>query len=164
MPIPYQSSKKETARTHSTTEPSRQLQLFQKFSRKLQKIKWLPFRIKTMYWALLISFFKLVFVNRCTTFCHWKYKEKIDQTEFVTTAFLDLSKAFDSVPHWTLLTTLRELNLNKVAFPLIQSSWTGKNQKVMLNNCKSDWIERFPRDYFRATAFRHLCQSNERTQ
>ena len=68
-------------------------------------------------------------------------RKKIDQNEYVTAAFLDLSKAFDSISHSILLEKLRELNFNKVAISLIQSYLTGRNQKVMLNNCKSDWIE-----------------------
>ena len=68
-------------------------------------------------------------------------RKKIDQNEHVTAAFLDLSKAFDSISHSILLEKLRELNFNKVAISLIQSYLTGRNQKVMLNNCKSDWIE-----------------------
>ena len=48
-------------------------------------------------------------------------RKKIDQNEYVTAAFLDLSKAFDSISHSILLEKLRDLNFNKVAISLIQS-------------------------------------------
>ena len=92
--------------------------------------------------------FKLVFVFKLSSFSkdalHFateKLEKKIDQNEFVTAAFLDLSNAFDSNSQSILLEKLREFN--KFAISVIQSYLTRKNQKVMLNNCKSDWIETY---------------------
>ena len=45
---------------------------------------------------------------------------KDSQNEYVTAAFLDLSKAFDSNSHSIFLERLRELNVNKAAISSIQ--------------------------------------------
>ena len=43
-------------------------------------------------------------------------RKKIDQNEYVTAAFLDLSKAFDSISHSILLENGENLSLTKPLF------------------------------------------------
>ena len=59
----------------------------------------------------------------------------------VAAAFLDLSKAFDSISHCILFEKLKELNFEDKAISVIKNYITGRIQKVTLDSCNSDWIE-----------------------
>ena len=68
-------------------------------------------------------------------------RSRINENKNVAAAFIDLSKAFDSISHSILLEKLRELNFDNKAVSLIESYLKNRNQKVVLNTCKSDWIQ-----------------------
>ena len=68
-------------------------------------------------------------------------RKKLNDNEYVAAAFLDLSKAFDSISHSIMLDKLHDLNFDKKAVSMIESFLKHRNQKVILNTCKSDWIE-----------------------
>ena len=68
-------------------------------------------------------------------------RKKLNDSENVAAAFLDLSKGFDSISHSILLDKLREPNFGNHAVSLIESYLKNRNQKVMLTTCKSDWIQ-----------------------
>ena len=56
----------------------------------------------------------------------------------VAAAFLDLSKAFDSISHESLLEKLENL-----AISLIGSYLSNRTQKVVIQNTSSDWIDSY---------------------
>ena len=69
-----------------------------------------------------------------------KIRKEIDCNQIVTTAFLDLSKAFDTISHEILLEKLKELHFDKKAVSLIESFLIGRTQRVVLSTSTSDWI------------------------
>ena len=69
-----------------------------------------------------------------------KIREEIDCNQIVTAAFLELSKAFDSISHEILLEKLKELHFDKKAVSLIESFLIGRTQRVVLSTSTSDWI------------------------
>ena len=68
-------------------------------------------------------------------------RNKINDKEVVCAAFLDLSKAFDSISHDILLEKLNALNFDSNAVSMINSFLSHRIQKVILPSCTSDWIE-----------------------
>ena len=68
-------------------------------------------------------------------------RQSLDQNQFVAAAFLDLSKAFDSISHGILFEKLEELNFDSNALSLMKSYLTERYQKVTLPNCSSEWIK-----------------------
>ena len=79
------------------------------------------------------GFRKNISTTDALVFTTEKIKKEIDNNHFVAAAFLDLSKAFDSISHEILLKKLEKLSL-------IQSFLTGRTQRVVLSTSKSDWI------------------------
>ena len=67
-----------------------------------------------------------------------KIRKEIDCNQIVTAAFLDLSKAFDSISHEILLEKLKELHFDKKAVSLIESFLIGRTQRVVLSTSTSD--------------------------
>ena len=57
-------------------------------------------------------------------------RQSLDQNQFVATALLDLSKAFDSISHGILFEKLEELNFDSNALSLMKSYLTERYQKV----------------------------------
>ena len=68
-------------------------------------------------------------------------RKKVNDKEVVCAAFLDLSKAFDSIPHDILLEQLKALNFDSNAVSMIKSFLRFRIQKVILPSCTSDWIQ-----------------------
>ena len=62
-------------------------------------------------------------------------RSEINESKNVAAAFIDLSKAFDSISHSILLDKLRELSFDSKAVSLIESYLKHRNQKVVLNTC-----------------------------
>ena len=58
----------------------------------------------------------------------------------VAAAFLDLSKAFDSISHEIFQEKLEGYHFDFTAIALIKSYLTNRTQKVILQNTSSDWI------------------------
>ena len=70
-----------------------------------------------------------------------KIREKVNDKECVCAAFLDLSKAFDSISHDILLEKLKALNFDSNAVSMINSFLRYRIQKVILPSFTSDWIQ-----------------------
>ena len=58
----------------------------------------------------------------------------------VSGAFLDLSKAFDSISHEVLIEKLKFLGIVGTSTQLIRSYLKDKTQKVVFSGNESDWI------------------------
>ena len=68
-------------------------------------------------------------------------RKKVIDKEVVCAAFLDLSKAFDSISRDILLEKLKALNFDSNAVSMINSFLRFRIQKVILPSCTSDWIQ-----------------------
>ena len=70
-----------------------------------------------------------------------KIRSDIDNNKMVAAAFLDLSKAFDSISHEILLEKLENLGFDQIAISFIGSYLSNRTQKVVIQNTSSDWID-----------------------
>ena len=59
----------------------------------------------------------------------------------VTAAFLDLSKAFDSIDHSLSLEKLKHLGFSSSAILFIKSYISDRHQRVVIPEAESDWLE-----------------------
>ena len=69
-----------------------------------------------------------------------KIRKEIDNNHFVAGAFLDLSKASDSISHELSSKSWKKLHFDPNAISLIQTFLTGRTQRVVLSTSRSDWI------------------------
>ena len=67
-------------------------------------------------------------------------RKNLDDGENVAAAFLDLSKAFDSISHEILLNKLKQYNFDPMSISMIRSFLPERYQNITLPNCHSDWI------------------------
>ena len=68
-------------------------------------------------------------------------RQKLDEKKVVPAAFLDLSKAFDSIDHSVLLEKLKHLGFSSSAILFIKSYLTNRHQRVVIPEAESDWLE-----------------------
>ncbi len=67
----------------------------------------------------------------------WKYA--LDNDNFVGTVFMDLSKAFDCIPHGLLITKISAYGLGNRACEFMASYLSEKYQRVKISNKRSSW-------------------------
>jgi len=67
--------------------------------------------------------------------------ESFDQGNQLDVSFLDFSKAFDKVPHKRLGVQLKIHGIGGKILDWIESWLSGRQQRVILNGCKSQWKE-----------------------
>lgn len=68
------------------------------------------------------------------------FRIAMDKGDFIACAFLDLSKAFDSLDHKILMDKLRNLNFNDDSLCLIGSYLTTRQQRTKVNGTMSNWL------------------------
>ena len=68
-------------------------------------------------------------------------RKKLDNNENTAAAFIDLSKAFDSISHEILLQKLTMLKIDDNAMSMMESFLINRQQKVTLPSGCSDWIQ-----------------------
>ena len=68
-------------------------------------------------------------------------KAALDNKEHVGLVLIDLSKAFDCIPHPLLLSKLHAYGLNHDACRLIMSYLSNRNQRVRIGDVKSGWLD-----------------------
>ena len=69
------------------------------------------------------------------------WKKAMDNDQYVGTVLMDLSKAFDCIPHALLIAKMNAYGLSMNACSLLISYLTGRFQRVKLSDCKSTWQE-----------------------
>lgn len=69
----------------------------------------------------------------------WKYA--LDNNEYVAAILMDLSKAFDCLPHNILLCKLSSYGLTENANKLIESYLSERKQQIKIGNVVSGWAE-----------------------
>jgi hypothetical protein len=63
----------------------------------------------------------------------------VDNGNCVDIVYLDFSKAFDKVPHLRLITKLKKYGISGKVLVWIQQWLSNRKQRVVLNDCCSDW-------------------------
>ena len=69
------------------------------------------------------------------------FRYLIEQNKYVTTALLDLSKAFDSIIHNILILKIEESGFSTSAQMLILEFLSNPLHKTIGNGIESDWIQ-----------------------
>lgn len=67
------------------------------------------------------------------------WRVSCDKKEIVAVVSMDLSKAFDSIPHELLLAKLKGYGLSLSAFALFKQYLTGRRQRVKIGDEYSGW-------------------------
>ena len=67
-------------------------------------------------------------------------KNAIDRGEEVGVIFMDLSKAFDCLPHGLLISKLHAYGLSLSSCELMASYLSDRNQRVKIADARSDWL------------------------
>ena len=68
------------------------------------------------------------------------WKKSLDSGMFVGTLLMDLSKAFDSIPHGLLLAKLKCYGFSDDACLFMANYLQGRKQRVKLKDCRSSWL------------------------
>ena len=68
------------------------------------------------------------------------WKLLLEKHQIVGAMLIDLSKAFDCLPHRLLLAKLNAYGLNDSACQLIQSYLLNRRQRVKIGECRSSWL------------------------
>jgi len=67
------------------------------------------------------------------------WRKALDNNEYIAAILMDLSKAFDCLPHDILLSKLNEYGLSEPATSFIQSYLTNRKQQIKVGNIVSSW-------------------------
>ena len=67
------------------------------------------------------------------------WKQALDENLFVGALLMDLSKAFDCLPHCLLIAKLHAYGFTNTACLLVASYLSDRQQRVKLGNARSDW-------------------------
>ena len=70
-----------------------------------------------------------------------KWREKLDKNFIASAVLMDLSKAFDCIPHDLIIAKLAAYGIERVTLRLIYSYLKGQKQCVKINNTYSDYSE-----------------------
>ena len=73
-------------------------------------------------------------------------KRDLDNHRYVGAILMDLSKAFDCLPHGLIIEKLAAYDLSASACSLLQSYLSDRKQMVKLGQCKSTFLSLSPRD------------------
>ena len=69
------------------------------------------------------------------------WRKALDDRKCVGAVLMDLSKAFDCMPHNLLLAKLQAYGLSNEAITLMRSYLTGRRQRVKIGSTTSAWLE-----------------------
>ena len=69
-----------------------------------------------------------------------KWQENLDRGEVVGTVAMDLSKAFDTLPHGLLLAKLKAYGFSRNSLKLIFSYLTNRQQRTKVGSSLSEWL------------------------
>ena len=68
-------------------------------------------------------------------------QEELDKTDFVGIIQMDLSKAYDCLPHDLLFGKLEAYGIDKTGLNLIHNNLSNRKQRTKINSSNSDWYD-----------------------
>ena len=80
--------------------------------------------------------------NNVLVKCVENWRKSLDNNEHVGCILIDLSKAFDCLPHGLLIAKLNAYGVTKDSCKLILNYLKDRKQTVKLGNSKSEWLKR----------------------
>ena len=84
-----------------------------------------------------------VHIAKATVASHLKcadnWKTALDRKQFVALLFMDLSKAFDCLPHGLIISKLHAYGVSTPACELLFSYLHGRKQRVKISTSRSSW-------------------------
>ncbi len=83
----------------------------------------------------------------------WKYA--LDNDKFVGTLLIDLSKAFDCIPHGLLIAKMKAYGLSDEACTFMSRYICDRYQRVKVSNTKSSWTK-LTKAYHKALGWVHF--------
>ena len=94
----------------------------------------------------ICNFYKFPVINtlrqqRTKSKCVDDWKLALDSKNYVGVLFMDLSKAFDCLPHSLLISKLHAYGLTLPACKLVASYLSNRSQRVKLGDARSDWAK-----------------------
>ena len=85
------------------------------------------------------------------------WKKALDENKFVVAILMDLSKAFNCLPHKLLINKLDAYGVGESALKLIKKYLSNRKQCVKIGNIMSEWEDIYkgvpPRFYFSPCTF-----------
>ena len=69
------------------------------------------------------------------------WQKELDQCGFVGTILMDLSKAYDCLPHDLLIAKLEAHGLDTVSLSLLKNYLANRKQRTKVGSSYSDWFE-----------------------
>ena len=69
------------------------------------------------------------------------WQEELDKSGFVGTILMDLSKAYDTLPHDLLVAKFEAYGIDKNGLNLIHNYLTNRNQRTKVSSSYSDWYD-----------------------
>ena len=93
----------------------------------------------TMFNVMLCAYRKKYGCDHILTRLIESWKESLDKDEYVGTVLMDLSKAFDCIPHALLICKLKAYGLSTAACSFISTYISGRFQRVKIENERSEW-------------------------
>ena len=69
------------------------------------------------------------------------WRANLDQNKIIGAVLLDLSKAFDCIPHYLLIAKSNGHGFDREALKLIYSYLKGRKQSIRINNIYSNFVE-----------------------
>jgi hypothetical protein len=69
------------------------------------------------------------------------WREALDKNVYVSAVLMDLSKAFDCLPHNILLDKLSAYGVSSQSVSLLKSYLSNRKQQIKVNSVLSDWAD-----------------------
>ena len=88
---------------------------------------------------LLSAYRKKFSCHNVLIHCIEQWRKALDEGQIVATVLMDLSKAFDSLPHGLLLAKLNSYGVSMEACDFIRSYLGNRPQQVKIGQYKSSW-------------------------
>ena len=69
------------------------------------------------------------------------WQKELDDSGYTGTVLMDLSKAYDYLPHDLTITKFEAYGFDKISFKLFHSYFSNRKQRVKIGSAISEWID-----------------------